>query len=154
MFLTALSLSLPSFSQDGGDIPPPPPPPPPPSGHHEVLQIYQVDQMPIYPGCDAAADPQTINDCFQKGVADHILNHVVYPEIAKDMELEGTVYVSFVVNKTGQVEKAKVIRGVSKNLDEQAILAVESLPDMTPGKQRGKNVGVMLRVPVKFKMRL
>ena len=59
---------------------------------------------------------------------------------------------SFVVDKTGKVSNVKVLRGVDKYLDAEAIRVVSSLPKFKPGKQRGKPVKVQYNVPISFKL--
>ena len=60
------------------------------------------------------------------------------------------MYISFIVDKTGSVTKVKVVRGVNKNLDTEAVRVIKSLPKYKPGKQRGKAVRVMFTVPIRF----
>jgi len=60
------------------------------------------------------------------------------------------VYVSFIVDKLGSVTNVKVVRGVEKNLDAEAIRLVKSLPKYKPGTQRGKAVRVMFTIPINF----
>lgn len=60
------------------------------------------------------------------------------------------MYISFIVDKTGSVTNVKVVRGVNKNLDVEAVRVIKSLPKYKPGKQRGKPARVMFTVPVNF----
>ena len=60
------------------------------------------------------------------------------------------MYISFIVDKTGSVTKVKVVRGVNKNLDTEAVRVIKSLPKYKTGKQRGKPARVMFTVPVNF----
>ena len=59
---------------------------------------------------------------------------------------------SFVVDKTGKVTNVKILRGVDKYLDAEAVRVVSSLPKFSPGKQRGKSVKVQYNVPISFKL--
>lgn len=150
LFFFSLSLGISSLAQNDKAIPPPPPPPPPPPIYVQDLHVYEVDQMPIYPGCDATQDAETIQRCFQEGIMEYIMENVKYPEIAKESNVQGTVFLSFVVGKDGKVEKVKVMRSAADALDQEAIRVVKSLPVMQPGKRKGQNVGVIMHVPVKF----
>ena len=58
--------------------------------------------------------------------------------------------VSFIVNKQGTVTNVKIVRGVDKNLDAEALRVVSLLPKYKPGKQRGKAVRVMFTIPINF----
>jgi len=88
----------------------------------------------------------------EKALLKYIAEHVVYPEIAKENDIQGTVYVKFVVNEKGKVTNVGLLRGVDPLLDKEAIKVIESLPDWKPGKQSGKNVKVSMQVPIKFQL--
>lgn len=76
--------------------------------------------------------------------------NVKYPAEAKDKKISGTVYVSFVVNRKGEMVNINIVRGVNPLLDEEVIQAMKSAPAWTPGKQRGQPVNVSFAIPVKF----
>lgn len=81
-----------------------------------------------------------------------IYSHINYPAAAKDNNISGKVIVQFVVEKDGRVGEAKVVRGVDKNLDEEAIRVCKSLPKFNPGKDaNGESVRVLYTLPVTFK---
>ena len=150
------------------EITPPPPPPPPPevivivediveieveaeietteSDEMVAIEIEEesdeeffmvVENMPEFPGGDA-------------GLRKYIQNNVKYPPIAKEYNITGKVYVSFIVDKSGSVTDVKIVRGVDKSLDAEAVRVVKSLPKYKPGKQRGKAVRVMFTIPINF----
>jgi protein TonB len=62
------------------------------------------------------------------------------------------VTLSFVVSETGKVSDVKVLRGVHEDLDKEAVRAVSSSPDWTPGEKDGKKVPVTYTFPVIFKL--
>ena len=68
-----------------------------------------------------------------------------------DFNMEGKVYISFIVNKEGKVANVKVARGVSDLLDNMAVKIIEGLPDFIPGEQRGNKANVSFTVPINFK---
>ena len=149
------------------EVKPPPPPPPPPeiieivedeveiekeleieeteTDEDEIIEIEEddeeffmvVENMPEFPGGDL-------------GLMKFIQKNVRYPAIAKEYNITGKVYVSFIVDKQGNVTNVKIVRGVDKNLDAEAVRVVSSLPKYKPGKQRGKAVRVMFRIPINF----
>ncbi len=59
------------------------------------------------------------------------------------------------VDKNGKVSNVEVLRGVAggKALDDEAVRMVKTLPDFTPGKQRGKSVQVRYSIPIKFSLK-
>ncbi|MDE5423302.1 M56 family metallopeptidase [Ancylomarina sp. DW003] len=107
----------------------------------KLEQIFKiVEDMPEYPGGEYA---------LQRFIAENIK----YPEIAQKNNIEGKVYIGFVVNKDGVVVKTKVMRGVDPSLDAEALRVVSSLPNWKPGKQDGKAVSVSYTVPINFALK-
>ncbi len=100
--------------------------------------FFIVEEMPKFNGGDLSE--------FQK----YCQQNIIYPEIAMDNNISGVVIVQFVVNKEGEVEQAKVIRGVNPALDEEALRVVNSSPKWTPGKQRNVPAKVRFTVPIRF----
>ena len=91
---------------------------------------------------------------FQGGTIENFRNYiqqtVKYPALAMENSISGTVYVSFVVNRRGEVSNINIVRGVDPSLDEAVITALKAAPTWSPGKQRGKPVNVSFSIPVKF----
>jgi len=79
-----------------------------------------------------------------------ITEKVKYPIEAQKDKIQGRVYVNFVVNSKGKVEKVKITKGVRADLDAEAIRVVSLLPDWTPGKNSGEAVDVAYTIPVQF----
>lgn len=98
-----------------------------------------VEEMPEFPGGDNA-------------LLNFLNKNAIYPEAAAEINIEGTVYVYFVVNKKGFVEDVQILRGVDPLLNKAAIDVVRKLPKWKPGLQRGKAVKVAFRVPIKFRL--
>ncbi|MBQ3690423.1 MAG: TonB family protein [Bacteroidales bacterium] len=97
-----------------------------------------VEDMPEFPGGEIA---------LRKFIAENVR----YPEEAKNNNEQGTVYVRFIVDKTGKVTEPSIVRGSgSESLDNEAIRVINTLPDFIPGRQRGQNVAVRLVTPIKF----
>ncbi|MBL4754248.1 MAG: energy transducer TonB [Flavobacteriales bacterium] len=97
-----------------------------------------------------------VEDMPQFGHGDllnYIQKRVRYPKMASGAGVQGTVYVSFVVNKKGEVVDVKVIRGIGSGCDREALRVIKSLPQWEPGKQRGKAVSVEFTLPVRYKLR-
>ena len=104
-----------------------------------------VEEMPRFQGC---ADDQ----CTQMEIMKYIAKNTKYPQFAKDNNITGRVFVSFVVDKTGKITQVKALRGVDKYLDAEAIRVVQSMPKFKPGKQKGKYVNVQYSVPINFRL--
>jgi len=77
----------------------------------------------------------------------------IYPEIAKEAGIEGTVYIQFFIDEKGNVTEAYVQKGVpNTGLDEAALNAVKK-SKWKPARQREKKVGVWQTVPVRFELK-
>lgn len=121
----------------------------------EVEEVFVpfsvIEEPPIYPGCEGLPKSQR-KDCFNKKIQEHIKNNFKYPEIALEMGIQGRVYVSFIIDKNGNVGRIQK-RGPDKNLEKEAERIISILPKMTPGKQRDNYVSVPYSIPINFVQR-
>ncbi|MCC7331549.1 MAG: energy transducer TonB [Flavobacteriales bacterium] len=158
---------------------PPPPAPPPPAAAPEIIQVVdnkvEVAEVEMI---DTEADAKTVVEEFtvkeevveeeiftivesmpefpgggQEALFKYLQSEMKYPQIAKENGIQGTVFVNFVVGSNGKIKDVKVLRGVNKLLDDEAIRVVKAMPAWTPGKQRGKAVSVSYNLPIKFTLR-
>jgi TonB family protein len=86
-----------------------------------------------------------------EGWSSYLSTNLKYPAAAKEAGIEGTVYLAFVVTKTGEIENIEILRGIGGGCDEEAVRVISNAPNWTPGKQRGKKVNVRMRLPIRFK---
>ncbi len=103
----------------------------------------------------AALDRAEVNPSFQGGDAalmNYLSKNIRYPDQEKDNGIAGTVYISFVVNSTGEITDIKEMRGVrgGPNLSKEAIRVIMQMPKWNPGKMNGKPVSVRFNLPIKF----
>jgi TonB family protein len=87
-----------------------------------------------------------------KGWIDYLKANLKYPEEAKKNKITGRVIMSFVVDKTGSLEDIKVLRGVEKSLDEEALRILRTSPKWKPGIQNGRPVKVAYTMPIFFQL--
>lgn len=80
------------------------------------------------------------------------LGSTKFPELARDLGIEGKVYIEFVLNDKGQVTSAAVVRSPHESLSQVALDKVLSMPDWTPGRSGGRDVPVRMTVPFNFKL--
>ncbi|MCZ4693810.1 M56 family peptidase [Ancylomarina euxinus] len=99
-----------------------------------------VEDMPQFPG-------------GEKALQTWINQNVKYPELAQKNGIEGRVYIGFVVNKVGGVDRVKVLRASSPSLDAEALRVVSAMPKWTPGQQKGETVNVSFTIPINFALR-
>lgn len=96
-----------------------------------------VDIMPEYPG----------------GISElskFIGNQITYPTSLMEQNIQGTVYVKFVIDENGEVSQIQKLKGVHPQLDKAALGAIRNMAGWIPGKQDGKSVPVSLTLPIKF----
>jgi protein TonB len=79
-------------------------------------------------------------------------DNIQYPEDAHKNNIQGAVYVSFIVEKNGSVSGIKVLRGVQggSSLENEAVRVVSIMPAWTPGMQNGHPVRVSYMLPIHF----
>ncbi len=106
----------------------------------ETEPFIVVEEPPMFPGGEAA---------LQKYIAEHIQ----YPEVAKENNIQGKVIVRFCVTSKGGVDKVSVLKNVDPELDKEAIRVVQTLPAFKPGKQGGKPVPVWFVQPINFQLK-
>ncbi len=113
----------------------------------EVVEEYKppeeifliVEEMPEFPGGTEA-------------LFKYVYDHIQYPQIALDNEIEGNVYVKFCVTYEGKVEQISIVRGVHPSLDAEAIRLIGTLPTWRPGRQSGKPVNVWYQFRIQFQL--
>jgi TonB family protein len=104
-----------------------------------AMQETEVDKQPEYPG-------------GTEGLTKYMVNNVRYPEAAATAKTTGKVFVSFIVTKDGKVSKAAIKRGVSKELDNEALRVISAMPNWIPAEKEGKKVDAEMVLPVSFKL--
>lgn len=98
-----------------------------------------VEQMPEFPGGAQA-------------LFGFVAKNIHYPKAAEDAGIQGRVIVTFVVMKDGSIGEVKVAKGVSPELDEEAVRCVKSMPKWKPGMQKGQAVNVKYTMPLSFRL--
>lgn len=121
---------------DAGSLPPPPKP-----GESDVEEEPEEDFFVA-----VEKMPELING--MKGIQERIQ----YPELAIKANIQGRVYVQFIVNKKGEVEDPVVLRGIGGGCDEEAIRVIKETK-FSPGQQRGRPVRVRYALPIIFMLR-
>lgn len=119
----------------------------------ELLNVYKTDDynddnspvftivenMPSFPEGDYA------RQIF-------LSNNIKYPELAAKNKIQGITYVSFIVDKNGEITDVKTLRGIGGGCDEEAVRVIKMMPRWNPGTQNGKPVRVLFNMPIYFKL--
>lgn len=104
---------------------------------------YVVDEVPTFRGS-------------QEELESYIQDNIEYPAQAQNSEIEGTVFVDFVVGTDGVVRDVEVSEttsdDVKRELSEEALRVVSNMPNWTPGKKGGKSVDVRVSLPITFQL--
>jgi protein TonB len=110
---------------------------PPPETH--VDPVTWVKAMPQFDGGPEA-------------LARYMRKNLKYPAIARRMTVEGAVFVSFVIDTKGHVIDVKVIKGIMKECDEEAVRVVQNMPPWIAGHQDNTPVMVRMVLPIRFQL--
>lgn len=106
----------------------------------EDVPVYTlVDKMPEYIGGDYARNNM-------------LAENIIYPQKATENGIQGTVYISFIIEKDGAVSNVNILRGIGGGCDEEAVRVVKLMNKWKPGFQNGKNVRVIFNMPIYFKL--
>ncbi len=103
----------------------------------EIFSI--VESMPQYPGGENERNKL-------------LAMNIIYPAKALQYGIQGTVYVSFIVEKDGSVSNVKVLRGIGGGCDEESVRVVKLMPKWIPGTQAGKPVRVLFNMPIYYRL--
>lgn len=103
----------------------------------EVYTMVAIETQPNFPGG------------MDKFYA-YLRKSVKYPPMAAERNTQGKVFLSFVVEKNGELTDIKVDRPLGDGTDEEAIRVLKASPRWTPGIQNGRPVRVKYNIPISF----
>lgn len=103
----------------------------------EEVIFTVVEDQPSYPGGEEAR-------------IRYLQENLRYPQMAREAGIQGTVFVTFVVERDGSVTDVRVLRGIGGGCDEEAVRVVQNMPRWNPGRQRGQPVRVQFNMPIRF----
>ncbi|WP_316822144.1 TonB family protein [Pedobacter gandavensis] len=106
---------------------------------NKVYDFVSVNSAPTFPGGMAN---------FYK----YLRSTVKYPKEAQEKNVQGKVFLSFVVEKDGMLSDIKVEKKLGAGTDEEAIRILKQSPKWIPGIQKNKIVRVKLHIPINFSL--
>lgn len=121
----------------GGIEPPEPPPEIISETKDSILDFAEV--MPTFPG-------------GMNAFMEFLQANLIYPEICKEIGIEGKVYVRFIVHTDGNCSRFEVLKTPHPELGKEAIRVLQQMPKWNPGLQNGQKASVKMNVPVSFKL--
>ena len=107
-----------------------------PVAAEEPIYFVAVEEMPSFHG----------------NLYEYLGKNLRYPTKSIENYEEGTVYVSFIIDTTGEVKSPTIVQSVSPDLDAEALRIVRAMPKWKPGMQRNKPVKVLYTLPIDFKL--
>ncbi|PCH67352.1 MAG: hypothetical protein COC01_06070 [Bacteroidetes bacterium] len=110
-------------------------PPIEPQTEPDIIWVAEVD--PEFPGGTNA-------------MYKYLYSKIVYPQIAVDNVIEGKVFISFIVDKKGNLRNFKILRGIGGGCEEEAVRVIKGMPNWNPGLQNGRAVNVPVTLRIKF----
>jgi TonB family protein len=93
--------------------------------------------MPSYPGGDEAR-------------IKFMLENIKYPAEAMKNNVQGKVFVKYIVRADGSITDVKILKGIGGGCDEDAVRVIKLMPKWNPGMDKGKPVDVEFVMPINF----
>ncbi|MCC8409410.1 TonB family protein [Mucilaginibacter sp. UR6-1] len=119
-----------------------------PVGNSDVKQVIESDPNEIFTAVETQPN-------FPGGLAafgKYLEKNIHYPAVARENNVQGRVFVQFVVEKDGSLTDIKVLRGIGSGCDEEAMRVLKKSPKWSPGIQNGRPVRVQYTVPIAFNL--
>lgn len=115
-----------------------------------VVNIMAVQRVPVFPGCESETTNNGRRKCLSNKLT-KLVQRKFDVDVATDIGLKGKqkIYVSFKINKLGEVEIIET-KASHKNLENEANRVVGKIPTMEPGKNNNKPVEVSYMLPIQF----
>ena len=108
----------------------------------DVVSYNDCDQKPMFLN---SIDPRAFLEKW-------VYQYLKYPETALMDGVQGRVMVDFIIGKDGKVSDVRVVKGVSPELDAEAVKVVSASPKWKPGRRAGEKVRVSMTIPVEFRL--
>jgi TonB family protein len=113
------------------------------TGQNGKIVYYKAEVNPAFPG-------------GQNALNEYLRENLIYPKEAKAQEIEGTVFVDFVVLADGSVNEVEALNDSGDDIDQrlvdEAVRVILNMPKWAPGQQRGTAVDVKFSVPITFQL--
>jgi TonB family protein len=118
----------------------------------DFVKFAKVQNIPQFKACLKVSDTEKIN-CFNERMVSHIQRNFNYPQAAAAQNIEGKVWVRFIIGKQGKVSNIRM-RGPKNGqlLEQEAKRMVSKLRKFVPGMQDGKPANVEYYIPINFKL--
>ncbi|KQM75017.1 hypothetical protein ASE74_03310 [Pedobacter sp. Leaf216] len=103
----------------------------------KIYDFVSIEKQPEFPGGIAK---------FYK----YLGSNIKYPKMALENNVQGKVFLSYVVEKDGSLSDIQITRGLGSGTDEEAVRVIKDSPKWNPGISNGKPVRVKYNINVNF----
>ncbi len=117
-----------------------------------VVDFIRIEKVPVYPGCENQKTNEKRRQCMSDKIS-KLVSKKFNADLAADYGLTGKqkIFTQFTIDKTGAVNNIK-IRAPHNALEKEANRIINKIPQMQPGMQRDKPVGVVYTLPIVFEV--
>ncbi|UTW66381.1 TonB family protein [bacterium SCSIO 12643] len=98
-----------------------------------------VNQEPVFPGGESE-------------MYAFLGKNLRYPPDARDSDIQGRLYASFIIDENGEIIDIKILRGLCPSIDHEAIRVIKSMPNWLPGISENRKTRVKYNLPIVFKL--
>ena len=117
----------------------------------ETAIFTEAEQMPYFSGCDKTIiDKEARRLCSNEKLKSYLQNNLIYPAEAQEDNIEGVVYLRFVIDVNGKVIFPQILKDIGGGCGMEALKTIQNMPDWEPAIHRGKKVKVALELPIHF----
>ncbi len=111
------------------------------------VDVEEEDPNMLFTVVEESASPVGGINAF----TEFISRNMVYPAMARRMDIQGKVFVEFIVERDGTLTNVRTLKGIGAGCDEEAVRVVSIAPKWNPGKQRGRAVRQKMVLPINFR---
>ena len=105
----------------------------------KIYDSFVIEKLPEFPGGASALNS-------------YLAQNINYPDSAKLYNIQGKVFIRFIITEEGKIENIEIVKSINSYLDNEAIRIMQNMPKWKPGSVKGKNVKCNIVVPVNFKL--
>ena len=119
----------------------------------EVIDVVEtIEIVEVYEPVIDFPDIEASFNGGQMEMAIWMQENLKYPELSMELNDKGKVYLKFVVEKDGSITNVEIVKGISKELDNEAKRLVRSMPNWIPGEVKGLKVRSIFTMPINFEL--
>lgn len=120
--------------------------------HDSDEVMFNVELNPTWRGCDEKND-SVRKACLELKLAGFFDDFILYPDKARKKKVEGIVVVQFIVEKDGSISNLRIVRDIGEGCGDEVLRALQHLPRLIPGENKGEKVRVIYRASFNFQLK-